>query len=96
MSDSTTENRQGTTVRLCRVCSTIDGKPPVGDSCLGVHEWIDVPLVDDSAGHSHVVMPHPDGGWPEVHITRIYIVHSDDPAVVETERARLLHEALDS
>jgi hypothetical protein len=79
-------------VRLCQCCSALwpGTVRSSEDFCLGEHRWIVLPLVESLGGETEVVMPHPDGGWPEIRVTTVYMVRSDDPAVVEAERVRLL------
>ncbi len=83
-------------VEVCQVCSALklEGYPGVDGGCR-THEWIWVPLAQPLSVDSAVVMPHPDGGWPEVWVTTKHMIHSDDREVVEAERRRLVEEESD-
>lgn len=81
------------TVMVCRHCSQLYGQAPVKDAC-DRHDWLELPLVEDGGVETSIVNPHPDAGWPEIRVTMVYLVHSDDPAVIETERRRLFMEAV--
>lgn len=83
-------------VRICRTCSHIEPVTvPHGDGCTS-RDWQVMSLVEPLATDSDIVMPHPDGGWPEVKITHTYMVRSDDPEVVERVRVELVRESAEA